>query len=127
MASSEEEKALIQIDLASEFKSVHLDAQHAVEAIADRNDKQIVIKMDMLKQMQQAAQGFQDDGLKQMVNLAADAYDLWQAQGLDWKEIYALVNTPSNDTEKQVSSILSDYKTQREDLYQKEFLAKVDQ
>jgi hypothetical protein len=117
-ALTADERALIEIDLASEFKMLHLDAQYAEQPFSDRLEKQIVLKMDMLKQMQAAAQSFEDQKLKKTVDAAGAGLDLWQARHLDLNELRRL--TPTTELEKKIVTILSAYKTKEGDLYQQE-------
>ncbi len=123
-AASQEEKQLIDIDLASEYKIVQLDSQYAAKPFADRVQKHMVVKMDMLKQMQEASQSFSDPALKAKVELAAKGFDTWQERNWDMHELAKEAKTPANELDKKVGSILADYKNKKDDLYQKEFIEK---
>ena len=124
-AVNDDEKKLIEIDLATEFNIVHLDAQYAQKPFVDRLDKHILINMDMIRQMKDAANDFTDAHLKKQVEIAADIFDVWQARNWDMNELYRQVKKPSTDIEKKIASVLLNYKAKKEDLYQKEFLAQI--
>jgi hypothetical protein len=125
-AMSDDERALIDIDVATEFKTLHLDAQYAAKPFDNRYEKQVVIKMAMFQEMQGAAKNFSDQALARKVDLAATQLDAWQACNLDAVQLNALVKKPSSELEKKIASIISGYQAKKEDLYQKEFLAKLD-
>ena len=117
-AVNEDERTLIEIDIASEFKILHLDAQFAAQPSDDRLEKQMVLKMDMLKQMQQAAETFQDEHLKKTVAEASSGLDLWQARHWDLNELRKM--KPTTDLDKKIATILSVSKTKESDLYKQE-------
>ncbi len=125
-AVNADEKKLIEIDLASEFNIVHLDSQYAQKPFDDRVEKHILINMEMYRQMADAAQSFDNSQLKKKISEAAAGFDFWQARSLDMRELNRLVKKPGSDLEKKIASILSSYQAKKEDLYQKEFLAKID-
>ena len=125
-AANDDERKLIEIDLASEFYIVHLDSQYAQKPFDDRVEKHILINMDMYRQMADAAQSFDNSQLKKKISEAAAGFDSWQARSLDMRELNRLVKKPGSDLEKKIASILSSYQVKKEDLYQKEFLAKID-
>lgn len=118
-AANVDELALIEIDLAYEFKSVHLGLNQ------DEVEKQIVLGMDKMQKMVQASESFSDASLKETVANAALGFDAAQAKHLDMRELLALAKKPSSDLERSVGGILTAYKAQKDDLYQKEFLAKL--
>ena len=122
-AANEDERALIEIDLAYEFKSVHLGLHQSEEG--DLTEKQIVLGMDKMQKMVQASESFTDASLKETVANAALGFDEAQAKYLDMRELSALAKTPSSDFERSIGAILVSYKAQKDDLYQKEFLAKL--
>lgn len=125
-AVNEDEKKLIEIDLASEFKTVHLDAQYVQKPFEDRFEKHAILGMEMMDQMQQASQSFKDAHLQKTIELASAGYDTWQARNWDLNLLNQVVKKPSNDVERKIASIFSNYKVKKDDLYQKEFLAKVE-
>lgn len=125
-AASDEEKLLIEIDLASEYKIVHLDAQYAAKPFEDRVQKHMVIKMDMLKQMQEASSNFSDQHLKNQIELALQGFDAWQAHNWDMHQLNVEAKQSSGELEKKIASILTSYKNKKDDLYQKEVLETVD-
>jgi hypothetical protein len=126
-AQNGDERKLIDIDLAAEFKVVHLDIQYAEKPFQDRFEKHIAISMDMLKQMQEAGKMFQDTSLKKKIDLAASAFDEWQARNYDLNQLNKISQKPSTDFEKKIASIINSYKAKKDDLYQKEFLAQLDE
>jgi uncharacterized protein YeeX (DUF496 family) len=125
-ASNDDEKKLIEIDVVSEFKIVHLDAQYAQKPFEDRFEKHVIIGMDMIHQMREASKSFKDTNLQKKVELAAAGFDAWQARNWDLNLLNQIVKKPTNDVEKKIASIFSSYRMKKDDLYQKEFLAKLD-
>ena len=125
-AVNADEKKLIEIDLASEFNIVHLDAQYAQKPFEDRYEKHVVINMDALHQMQEAAKSFKDTDLQKKIELASAGFDHWQARNWDLNLLHQIIKKPANDVEKKIASIFSKYREKSNDLYQKEFLAKLD-
>lgn len=126
-AKNADEKKLIEIDAAYEFKSVHLDMQRINgQEAADLSEKQMVLSMDKMQKMVKASETFSDTDLKEKVALAAKGFDARLAKNRDLRQLIASGKRPSNDLEKQIGSILSKYQAQKDDLYQKEFLAKLD-
>ncbi len=126
-AANSDERKLVEIDLAYEFKLVHLDAQRLSGDDADLDQKQVVLGMDKLAKMQDAAKGFSDLDLKKKVDLAAEGFDSLQAKGWDMRQLVAASKKPSGDLERKIGSILTSYNSKKDDLYQKEFLAKLDE
>jgi hypothetical protein len=124
-AANVDEKKLIEIDIAAEFKAVHLDSQFAQKPFEDRLEKQMVINMDSLKQMQDAAQSFKDPEIVKKVMDGAQAFDAWQARHWDLNLLHQVIRKPSNDFEKKIAAILTEYKAKKDDLYQKEFLSQI--
>ena len=125
MAANADERALIEIDLASEFKMIHLDAEHAAKPMENRADLQSVLRMDMLKQMNEAAKSFQDETIQKNVALANEGIDALQARIWDLNKLNTMSKKPSTDLEKAIAATLQEYKERSQDLYQKEFLAKM--
>ena len=125
-AVNDDERKLIEIDLASEFKIVHLDAQYAQKPFEDRYEKHVVINMDSLRQMNEAAKSFKDSALQKKVELAAAGFDTWQARNWDLNLLHQIIKKPTSDIEKKIASIFGKYREKTNDLYQKEFLAKLD-
>jgi hypothetical protein len=123
-AANDDERKLIEIDLASEFKIVHLDAQYAQKPFDDRFEKNIVINMDAMHQMQEASKSFKDSDLQKKVELASKGFDTWQARHWDLNLLHQIIKKPTNDTERKIASIFGKYREKTNDLYQKEFLAK---
>ena len=124
--TSDDEKKLIEIDLVSEFNLVHLDSQYAQKPFDDRIEKHVIINMEMMRQMKDAASSFENSQLKKKIEQATSAFDTWQARSWDMRELNNLVKKPGSDFEKKIASILSSYQVKKDDLYQKEFLAKID-
>lgn len=121
-----DEKKLIEIDLASEFKMVHLDAQYAQKPFEDRFEKHIVISLDMLKQMQDASASFKDTALQKKIALAAAGYDSWLSRNWDLNLLNQVVRKPMSEFEKKIAAILTEFKAKKDDLYQKEFVSQLD-
>ncbi len=124
-AINEDEKKLIEIDIASEFKTVHLNAQYAQKAFNDRYEKHLVINMDALRQMLDAAKSFKDSSLQEKVVLAAQGFDQWQARNWDLNLLNQIIKKPSNDVEKKIAGSFEKFRNATNDLYQKEFLDQV--
>lgn len=122
-AGSQDEKTLIEIDLAYEFKSVQLNLQQ--EEGSTLLEKQIVLGMDKMRKMVQASESFTDSKLKKTVSLAAAGFDAWQVKNLDMKDLLAASKKPSSDLDRSIGSVLGGYKAKKDDLYQNEFLAKL--
>jgi len=123
-AMNADEKKLIEIDIKSEFEIVHLDAQNP--QIEDRYEKYVIINMDALHQMEMASKSFKDTGLQKKVGLAAVGFDHWQARNWDLNLLHQIIKKPTNDVEKKIASIFSKYQEKSNELYQTEFLAKLD-
>lgn len=123
-AANADEKRLVEIDLISEFKILHLESQSAALPSNERIENQIVLKMDMLKQMQKSSESFKDQELKKKINAAVEASDVVQARFWDLNQLKAMAKKPSNDVEKKLASTLSSHKTKESDLYRNE-LAKI--
>lgn len=124
-AASSEERILIEIDLAHEFKSVHLDVHHPGDK-TDLLEQQIALNMEKMDKMRRAAETFNDSALRAKVLLAVQAFDAWQSKSLDLRELLAAAKRPSNELERKIGAVLSSYKAKHDDLYQQEFLAKLD-
>lgn len=120
-AANPDERALIEIDLAYEFKSLHLDQSDS----ADLVEKQIALGMEKMKKMEQVSQSFTDSVLKETVSIAAQGFDACQSKSLDMRELLAAAKKPSCDLDRNIGSVLTGYKAKKDDLYQREFLAKL--
>lgn len=123
MAVNDDEKKLIELDIAAEFKMVHLDAQYAQQPFDDRVEKHIIISMDMLRQMVETSQSFKDAHLKEQVLLASQAFDAWQERNWDLNLLNHVIQKPSNDNERAIASVLKKYQDKKAELYQKEYIA----
>lgn len=121
-ARNTDEKTLITLDMEYELKSLHLDAHEK----NDLQKKQIILAMARINAMQKAADSFQDMELKKKVLLAAKSFDDMQAKKCDWKALQAVSHRKGKNFEKKVGSVLANYEAKKENLYQKEFLAKLD-
>jgi hypothetical protein len=126
MAKNDDERKLIDLDLESEFKTVHLDMQYAEKPFDNRSEKHLAVNMEMLKKMQEAAKTFNDRDLKNKIERAVAVFDIWQARNFDLNHLLRIAQKPSTDLEKKAAQIMNDYKAKKDDLYQKEFLAQLD-
>ena len=124
-AANDDERKLVEIDLAYEFKLVHLDVQRLSGEDSDLQQKQIVLGMEKIEKMQDAAKGFSDQSLKKKIDLAAKGYDVRQSQIIDMRDLVAASKKPSSDLDRKIGAILSSYKSKKDNLYQNEFLAKL--
>ncbi len=122
-AASPDERALIEIDLAYEFKIVHFNLHYAEDG--DFLEKHIVLGMDKMKKASEASKSFSDADLKETVALAAGGFDAWQAKNLDLRDLLATAKKPSGDLDRSIAAVLNGYKAKKDDLYQREFLAKL--
>ncbi|MBS0626056.1 MAG: hypothetical protein JSS32_08410 [Verrucomicrobia bacterium] len=115
-----DENKLVQIDLETEYKQLHLDSLIAGgQSIPDRQEKHLVIRMEKMDRMLEASKNFQDKELKTTVELLAKTADERYAKGIDVSDLMNLARgkiAPSNDAEKKVSSILSSYQGKFTDL-----------
>lgn len=108
--ANEDENAIIDIDVRSEFEQLHSD---------QGQDHQLALRMKKMDEMVKASQSFKDHSLKQAVSIASASLDQRLARNLDGSDLNALVKgkvKPSNETEEQVFSILSSYQGQFSDL-----------
>jgi hypothetical protein len=124
-AVSEDEKKLIEIDIAAEFKAIHLDAQYAEKPFEDRMEQHVIIGMETMHRMEEISQAFKNNDLQKTIALAAKGYDQWQIRNWDLNLLNQIIKRPTSDIEKKIASVMQDYQTKKSDLYQKEFLAKI--
>jgi hypothetical protein len=118
-----DENAMIDIDLATEFKLVHLSALGKTPEV--KRELSLVLKMEEMDRFAKAAAHFQDGELKEAVMTAERAFDRLQAKHWDLADLRQLSSgrmKPSSSEEEAVAKILSQYDSKRSDLYQKEFL-----
>jgi hypothetical protein len=101
---------LIDIDLKSAYKSIHLDSLVAGgQSIPDLREKHLALEMERMDQMSQAALKFQDKELKQSVEVASRHFDTRLAKHYDQSDLQALAKgkiKPSSITEEKIASIL---------------------
>lgn len=110
---SEDENKLIQIDLEYEYKILH--AVSSDLSPQERQEQQLVLRMEKMDKMAEAAKTFQDHSLKQAVGLAAANFDARLSRNLDGADLNAYVKgnaKPANALEEKVVSILSSYHEQ---------------
>lgn len=108
--SSADYNQLIEIDLASAYKSIHLDSLTAAgQSVSDLKEKHLVLEMDRMDRMVQAAANFQDKELKNSVEVAARSFDMRLAKHYDQSDLNALAKgktKPASVTEEKIASIL---------------------
>lgn len=112
---SDDENKLIQIDLEYEYKILHAGSPASDLSSQERQEQQLVLRMEKMDKMAEAAKTFQDHGLKQAVGLAAANFDARLARNLDGADLNAYVKgtaKPANAQEKKVVSILTSYHEQ---------------
>lgn len=115
-----DENRLIDLDLEYEYKALHLDMPSIEnEQISNRPDKQIALRMQKMDRMAEASKSFQDESLKEAVQLASKSFDKRLVQQRDLSDLMALVNgkqKPQNPQEEKVASILSSHQQKTSDL-----------
>ncbi len=114
-----DENQLIEIDLEYEYKLLHAQLPNEEVSPQERTEHQIVLRMEKMDRMKEAAKKFQDHSLKQAVGLAASNLDLRLARNLDGADLNQMVKgkvKPANPLEENVLSILSSYQGQFNDL-----------
>ncbi len=120
-----DENRLVEIDLASEYKQIHLDSQIAMgQSNVDRREKQLALRIEKMDQMVQASQSFEDQELKKTVALLSETADSRYAKGIDLTDISNLARgkiDASNDLEKKIASIFSSYQGKFTDLTKQMF------
>ena len=108
--ATDDENRLIDIDLEYEYKALHLDLPGA--SLAERREKQCVLKMEKLDKMLAASSSFQDASLKNTLETYQGNFDARLAQSWDISDLNFLVNgrqKPANAQEEKVASILTAY------------------
>lgn len=115
-----DENRLIDLDLEYEYKALHLDMPLIEnEQISNRQDKQIALRMQKMDRMAEASKSFQDESLKETVQLASQSFDKRLTQQRDLSDLMALVKgkqKPQNPQEEKIASILSSYQQKTSDL-----------
>lgn len=123
-----DENRLIDLDLEYEYKALHLDMPLIEnEQISNRQDKQIALRMQKMDRMAEASKSFQDESLKEAVQLASKSFDKRLTQQRDLGDLMALAKgkqKPQNPQEEKIASILSSYQQKSSDLT-KQFLETV--
>lgn len=118
--ANSDENQLIEIDLESQYKAIHLDSLAAAgQQIPDRKEKHIALEMQRMDQMSEAAKSFQDSKLKSAVAVVASAQDEKLAKVYDMSDLNALAKgrvKPQNDLEEKVASIVANAQSQFSDL-----------
>lgn len=115
-----DENRLIEIDLESEYKQIHLDSQAiGGQSIPDRREKHLVLRMEKMDQMLDASKHFEDKEIKQKIELLAQTADSRYAKGFDLSDLMNLARgktSHATETEKKVALILSSYQGKFSDL-----------
>lgn len=110
---NKDENRLIDIDLEYEFKSIHLDMPILEgQSVADRREKQYVLRMEKMDKMLTAAQAFADTSLKEAVELTARGYDDRLAQNWDYSDLNSLIKgktKPIGVLQEKVVSIFQEH------------------
>lgn len=109
-----DENQLIELDLAYEYKAIHLDLPVLDgEPLSNRREKQYALKMEKMEKMVEASKTFKDSSLKDAVAMAAGSLDARLARNWDLSDLNALARgtfTPVSPLEKKVVSILNAYR-----------------
>lgn len=110
-ASSDENK-LIEIDLENHYKRIHLDSLVAMgQSVPDRKEKHMILEMQRMSQMAQAAAEFQDQDLKKAVEIASVNHDAVLVRNYDMSDLNALARgkiKPQSSVEEKAASIVAD-------------------
>jgi len=110
-ASSDENK-LIEIDLENHYKRIHLDSLAAMgQSVPDRKEKHMILEMQRMSQMAQAAANFQDQDLKKAVETASANHDAVLIRNYDMSDLNALARgkvKPQSATEEKAAAIVAD-------------------
>ncbi len=117
--ANDDENKLIAIDLEYEYKLLHATMPQSDISPQQRQDYQIVLRMEKMDKMMEASKTFQEHSLKQAVGLASANLDERLARNLDGADLNAFVKAKgksSNETEKKVTEVLSSYQGQFSDL-----------
>ncbi|HSX26699.1 MAG TPA: hypothetical protein VLE89_06805 [Chlamydiales bacterium] len=112
-----DENRLIDLDLEYEYKTVHLDSP--TTPIPDRREKQYILRMEKMNQILEASKSFQDESLKEQVQLAAENLDGRLSQSWDATDLKALSKgkiKPEGRTQQKVAAILTSYQDQFNDI-----------
>ena len=119
-----DENLLIDLDLESEYKQIHLDSLALDGSISDTRQKHLVLVMEKMDRMLEASKKFEDQELKRTVELLAKTADVRYAKGIDLKDLNHLVRDKDlvlSESEKKVASILSSYQGKFTDLTKEMF------
>jgi hypothetical protein len=121
---SNDEEQIIDLDLEYEYKSLHLDMPSQEISLADRQEKQYVLRMEKMDRMAKMSLAFTEAPLQQMVQVAHKSTDFRLARTWDAMDLNALVKgkrKPANLVEGKVASVLSLYQSKYNEL-SKEFI-----
>ncbi len=121
---TQEENALIELDLEYEYKALHLNMPGSTNL--DQREKHLALRMEHLDKMVQLATSFKNKDIQQKVALFAQNFDERMAQTWDLIDLNRFVKgtaTPKNGLEEKVASILKLYQEKTSDLTS-QFLAK---
>lgn len=115
-----DENRLIDLDIEYEYKALHLDMPLIQnQTIADRHEKHLALRMQKMERMAEASKSFQDESLKQTVQLASQSFDKKHIQQRDLGDLMALAKgklKPQNQQEEKIASILASYQQKYSDL-----------
>lgn len=107
-----DENQIIEIDLATQYKQIHLDSLAAAgNYIPDRKEKHLILEMDKMDRMSEAAKTFRDTKLKKAVEICARANGERLTQHYDRNDLNALASgriQPETDLESKVASIVAE-------------------
>lgn len=103
-----DENKLIDIDVEYEYKLSE----------AGNTQRQIALRMDKMDKIMQVSKNFEDQFLKQAVGIAAATLDARLARNLDGADLNRMAkqNSPNNEQEKIVFTIIQEYQGQFSDL-----------
>lgn len=119
-----DEEQLIELDLEYEYKSLHLDMPSQEVSLADRQEKQYILRMEKMDRMEKMSQAFTETPLQQIVQAAQKSTDLRLSRTWDAIDLNALVKgkrKPANLLEGKIASVLSLYQSKYNEL-SKEFI-----
>ena len=120
MGKSADENQIIEIDLETQFKEIHLDSLIASgEPIANARELHLVLEMQQMDRMLQASKNFEDKALKSTVEAASADIDLCLAKAFDSMDLNDLARgrvKPASTAEERIASIVADAHAQFSDL-----------
>jgi len=102
--TNQDENTLIDIDVAYEYKALHLDLSGA------SRDQLLALKMKEMDQMLAASQSFEDTSLQAAVKTVHSHLDAILAQSCDMADLKLLAHKGETPVEQKIESILTQYR-----------------